>query len=178
MRPWGWRPHLQCGFAVWVILWGAVAFLLNYVPILGPMIGIVMFTLAGLLTAKTLWPDGTSAAMADIARPEQEREYPEPSFLGPLPAQRLFVRHAKNVAFRHVEITSIQTDARPFVWRAMSTARTFPVSVCRLVTVKRRCVCTRSAICEYQEAEGSLIRSSITSQTPNFLRDCVAASSW
>ncbi len=38
------------------ILWGAVAFLLNYVPILGPMIGVAMFTLAGLLTAKTLWP--------------------------------------------------------------------------------------------------------------------------
>jgi predicted PurR-regulated permease PerM len=38
------------------ILWGAVAFLLNYIPILGPMIGVVMFTLAGLLTAKTLWP--------------------------------------------------------------------------------------------------------------------------
>jgi predicted PurR-regulated permease PerM len=37
------------------ILWGAVAFLLNYVPILGPMIGVAMFTLAGLLTAKTLW---------------------------------------------------------------------------------------------------------------------------
>ena len=38
------------------VLWGAVAFLLNYIPILGPMIGVVMFTLAGLLTAKTLWP--------------------------------------------------------------------------------------------------------------------------
>jgi len=37
------------------ILWGAVAFLLNYVPILGPMIGIVTFVLAGLLTASTLW---------------------------------------------------------------------------------------------------------------------------
>jgi predicted PurR-regulated permease PerM len=37
------------------ILWGAVAFLLNYVPILGPMIGVAMFTLAGLLTANTLW---------------------------------------------------------------------------------------------------------------------------
>ena len=37
------------------ILWGAVAFLLNYVPILGPMIGLVTFTLAGLLTANTLW---------------------------------------------------------------------------------------------------------------------------
>ena len=38
------------------VLWAAVAFLLNYIPILGPMIGVVMFTLAGLLTAKTLWP--------------------------------------------------------------------------------------------------------------------------
>ena len=37
------------------ILWGAVAFLLNYVPILGPMIGLVTFTLAGLLTVNTLW---------------------------------------------------------------------------------------------------------------------------
>jgi predicted PurR-regulated permease PerM len=37
------------------ILWGAVAFLLNYVPILGPTIGLVTFTLAGLLSANTLW---------------------------------------------------------------------------------------------------------------------------
>jgi predicted PurR-regulated permease PerM len=37
------------------VLWGAVAFLLNYVPILGPMIGLVTFMLAGLLTANTLW---------------------------------------------------------------------------------------------------------------------------
>lgn len=37
------------------MLWGVVAFLLNYVPILGPTIGIVTFTLAGLLTASTLW---------------------------------------------------------------------------------------------------------------------------
>src|SRR5271167_3131407 len=58
MRPWGLRPHLQCGFAAWVIPCSGARshFLLNYVPILGPMIGVVMFTLAGLLTAKTLWP--------------------------------------------------------------------------------------------------------------------------
>ena len=37
------------------ILWGAIAFLFNYVPILGPMIGLVTFTLAGLLTVNTLW---------------------------------------------------------------------------------------------------------------------------
>jgi hypothetical protein len=42
--------------------------------------------------------------------------HPEPSFFGPLPAQGLLIRHARNVEFHHVEITSIQHDARPFVW--------------------------------------------------------------
>ena len=37
------------------VLWGAVAFLLNYVPILGPMIGIVTLALAGLLSANSFW---------------------------------------------------------------------------------------------------------------------------
>ena len=37
------------------LLWGTVAFLLNYVPILGPMIGVVVVLLAGLLTIDTLW---------------------------------------------------------------------------------------------------------------------------
>ena len=37
------------------ILWGAVAFLLNFVPILGPILGVVIFLLAGLLTNDTLW---------------------------------------------------------------------------------------------------------------------------
>src|SRR6478736_3221053 len=32
------------------ILWGAVAFLLNFVPILGPILGVVIFVLVGLLT--------------------------------------------------------------------------------------------------------------------------------
>ena len=37
------------------LLWGAVGFLLNYVPILGPLLGVVTFVLAGLLTSDTLW---------------------------------------------------------------------------------------------------------------------------
>jgi len=36
-------------------LWGTVAFLLNYIPILGPLIGVVTFFLAGLLMIDTLW---------------------------------------------------------------------------------------------------------------------------
>jgi predicted PurR-regulated permease PerM len=37
------------------ILWGTVAFLLNYVPILGTAMGVLIFLLAGLLTHDTLW---------------------------------------------------------------------------------------------------------------------------
>jgi predicted PurR-regulated permease PerM len=37
------------------ILWGTVAFLLNFVPVLGPMIGVVIFVLVGLLSIDTLW---------------------------------------------------------------------------------------------------------------------------
>jgi predicted PurR-regulated permease PerM len=37
------------------VLWGGVAFLLNYVPIIGPSIGVVLLLLAGLLTIEALW---------------------------------------------------------------------------------------------------------------------------
>ena len=59
---------------------------------------------------------GSSAATAEINPPEEEREYPEPSFFGPLPALALMIRHAKNIEVRHLEITRIAVDPRPFVW--------------------------------------------------------------
>jgi predicted PurR-regulated permease PerM len=37
------------------ILWGVVAFLLNFVPIMGPFLGIALFLFAGLLAIPTLW---------------------------------------------------------------------------------------------------------------------------
>jgi predicted PurR-regulated permease PerM len=37
------------------LLWGSVAFLLNYVPILGPTVGVVLFLVAGLVTIQPLW---------------------------------------------------------------------------------------------------------------------------
>lgn len=37
------------------VLWGTIAFLLNFVPILGPMMGAVIFLLAGALAADGLW---------------------------------------------------------------------------------------------------------------------------
>lgn len=49
------------GLAMWAcglgdpVLWGAVAFFLNYVPIMGPLVGVGLFLLAGLLTIDPLW---------------------------------------------------------------------------------------------------------------------------
>jgi predicted PurR-regulated permease PerM len=37
------------------IMWGAVAFVLNFVPIIGPLIGVCIFGLAGLLTFDSWW---------------------------------------------------------------------------------------------------------------------------
>jgi predicted PurR-regulated permease PerM len=37
------------------LLWGAAAFLLNYVPILGPLFGVGIFLLAGMLSFDSLW---------------------------------------------------------------------------------------------------------------------------
>jgi len=37
------------------ILWGVVAFLLNYIPVLGPLTGMAIFLLAGLLSSDSLW---------------------------------------------------------------------------------------------------------------------------
>jgi predicted PurR-regulated permease PerM len=45
------------------ILWGTVAFLLNYVPILGTALGVMIFLLAGLLTIDVLWQALIPAAL-------------------------------------------------------------------------------------------------------------------
>jgi predicted PurR-regulated permease PerM len=37
------------------LLWGTVAFLLNYVPVLGPTAGFVLFLVVGLVTVEPLW---------------------------------------------------------------------------------------------------------------------------
>jgi predicted PurR-regulated permease PerM len=52
---------IATGLAMWVcglgdpILWGSTAFLLNYVPILGPLVGIGIFLVAGIITLNGPW---------------------------------------------------------------------------------------------------------------------------
>jgi predicted PurR-regulated permease PerM len=49
------------GLSLWALgvpdplLWGTLAFLLNYIPIIGPFVGIVIFFFVGLFSLPTLW---------------------------------------------------------------------------------------------------------------------------
>jgi len=43
-----------CGVAN-PVLWGAVAFVLNFVPILGPMVGIIVFLMASVISLGVAW---------------------------------------------------------------------------------------------------------------------------
>ena len=45
--------------------------------------------------------------------PEREREYPEPSMFGMLPAYGFFIRHAANIELNHVDVSFLQEDRRP-----------------------------------------------------------------
>jgi polygalacturonase len=47
------------------------------------------------------------------ATPEREKEYPEPSMFGLLPAYGFFIRHAKGIELNNVEVGYMQEDRRP-----------------------------------------------------------------
>ena len=47
------------------------------------------------------------------ATPEREKEYPEPSMFGILPAWGFFIRHAKGIQLNGVDMKTMRTDGRP-----------------------------------------------------------------
>ena len=53
------------------------------------------------------------AHINDTVRDEKEKEYPEATMWGPLPAKGFFVRHARNVEFHNIQVLMEQPDARP-----------------------------------------------------------------
>jgi polygalacturonase len=55
---------------------------------------------------------GTQAA-AQREPPENEKNYPEPSMFGVIPAYGFYVRHARGITFDNVTVTSEKPDARP-----------------------------------------------------------------
>jgi hypothetical protein len=59
---------------------------------------------------------GGADGLTTVDPPEQEKDYPEPSRFAALPAQALFVRHAKAVDVNDVAVASDAADARPACW--------------------------------------------------------------
>jgi len=59
---------------------------------------------------------GGTAEMAALQPSEQPSDYPEPARFGPLPAQHFYIRHARNLEFRNVELRGVTVDARPSFW--------------------------------------------------------------
>ena len=49
----------------------------------------------------------------EAMKDEKEKEYPEATMWGMLPAKGFFVRHAHNITFRNVSITTTLPDERP-----------------------------------------------------------------
>ncbi len=56
---------------------------------------------------------GGTKAQGERAVPEYEKEYPEPSRFGILPAWGLWARHVKNLDVHHVEFRTVKDDLRP-----------------------------------------------------------------
>ena len=68
------------------------------------------------------------AHINDSVRDEKEKEYPEATMWGNLPAKGFFVRHARNVRFNRVTITTEQPDVRPDFVNIDADIRTSPLS--------------------------------------------------
>ena len=56
---------------------------------------------------------GQLAQIAESVGDEKEKEYPEATMWGNLPAKGFFVRHARNVSFSDIRVETVQPDVRP-----------------------------------------------------------------
>ena len=65
-----------------------------------------------ILSNITIRQQGGCQAVA-VPADEKEKDYPEATMWGVLPAKGFFVRHARHVTFRDVEIATIEPDQRP-----------------------------------------------------------------
>src|SRR5205085_527903 len=56
---------------------------------------------------------GGTAQDAAIEPPEREKNYPEPSMFGPLPAYGFFIRHARGIELSNIEVNYLTDEQRP-----------------------------------------------------------------
>jgi polygalacturonase len=68
-----------------------------------------------LSNIRIVYRGGGTAADAAREIPENESSYPEPSMFGITPAHGLFIRHARRVLLRDIDIRTLTPDARPAI---------------------------------------------------------------
>jgi len=61
------------------------------------------------------YPGGGTEAEANAVVAEDINRYPEQYFFGVLPAWGAYIRHAKNVQFKNVKMTTRNSDAREMI---------------------------------------------------------------
>jgi polygalacturonase len=67
-----------------------------------------------LSNIRIMYPGGGTAADAKNVPPErEEKNYPEPSRFGTLPASGFYVRHVKGLEMHHIDVTYGKADGRP-----------------------------------------------------------------
>jgi polygalacturonase len=59
---------------------------------------------------------GGTKQWAALDPPEKESSYPEATMFGILPTRGFFVRHARNLEFSNIEISTAKSDDRPAFW--------------------------------------------------------------
>lgn len=66
-----------------------------------------------LSNIQIVYRGGGTAADAKLVPPENETAYPEPSMFGTLPAYGLYIRHAKNITLRDIDVRFASPELRP-----------------------------------------------------------------
>jgi hypothetical protein len=56
---------------------------------------------------------GGTKETASLRPPENETAYPEPTMFGAMPCHGCYIRHARNIEMRDIEISALKEDARP-----------------------------------------------------------------
>jgi len=68
-----------------------------------------------LSNIRIVYKGGGTSEQATLTPPESEKLYPEPWMFGFIPSSSFYIRHAKNIEIRDVDISFMQPDFRPSV---------------------------------------------------------------
>lgn len=66
-----------------------------------------------LSSIRIYYRGGGTKEQAAIQPPENEKEYPEPSMFGPMPAYGFYIRHVDGIEMNNVEVSYMTEDQRP-----------------------------------------------------------------